>query len=97
MLILDDLWEGKVHPGERYVHRGGEYARIHLESVQCLRQLLDSLDTDEKELFDTWHQKSMELTIIDEREIFIRGVRIGAKLLLDMLGDEVPVGEGSQP
>ena len=87
MLLLEDLWEGKINPSERGYPKGGEVAKITHEVNEYLHTFLKELSPAGKTTFDNYYDKSIDLQSIAERDSFIRGVRIGARFVLDVLGE----------
>lgn len=87
MLLLEDLWEGKINPSERGYPKGGEVAKITHEANGYLHEFLKELSSSGKDAFDHYYDKSIDLQSIAERDSFIRGVRIGARFVLDVLGE----------
>ena len=87
MLILEDLWEGKVTPSERGYRKNEEVAKITHEANKYLDEFLKELSPEGEQAFDNYYNKSMDIQIIAERDSFIRGVRIGAQFILDVLSE----------
>lgn len=87
MYLLKDLWNGAVNPGERYIRRGGEYARLTKEASDCMDRLIEQLSPKSVELLDEFLDKRLTLNAILEEDAFVRGVRIGAQFILDVTRD----------
>lgn len=87
MYLLDELWKGKITPDERAVREGSPYKKINRESIEYLNAFYEELSAEGKKAFDLFFQKELELADISERDTFIRGVRIGARFILDVLGE----------
>jgi predicted DNA-binding protein YlxM (UPF0122 family) len=87
MYLLDELWKGKITPDERAVRESSTYKKINHESIEYLNAFYEELSTEGKKAFDLYFQKEMDLAEISERDTFIRGVRIGARFILDVLGE----------
>ena len=87
MYLLKDLWHGSVNPSERYGRRGSEYMKLSKEVSDCMDQLIQDLPPKSVELLDEYLDKRVILNAIMEKDSFIRGVRIGAQFILDVIGD----------
>jgi len=87
MYLLNELWYGNVTPNERSARKNSEYARVSQEANECLEQLMAELSPKEKTVLEAFASKSMTLASISDEDAFICGVRIGARFMLDVLGD----------
>ena len=87
MLILEDLWDGKVAPSERGFPKGGEYSRLARQGGEYLDAFIKELSPEGKKAFDNYYDTETRLMAISERDCFIKGVRIGAQFILDVLGE----------
>ena len=87
MYILEDLWNGNVAPADRVIRTGSEYAQLQKQLVAAEEDFRKELSTEGKKAYDTFCRKQAELSEISECDCFIRGVRVGARLLLDIVGD----------
>lgn len=87
MLILEKLWHGQIDPSERQVREDSEYQRISHEAIECMLTFHRELSTEGKSAFDEYYEKEQLLADISEQDAFIKGVRIGAKIILDILGE----------
>ena len=87
MYLLKDLWYGNVTPSERYGRRDSEYMKQTEEANECMDRLIAELTPDGSKLLEEFLDKHMVLSSITEEDTFIRGVRIGAQFILDVIGD----------
>ena len=87
MYLLNDLWNGNLNPGERSVNRSKEYRKLAKEANDCMEQLTAELSPKLTEMLDQFLDKNLQLFSITEEDTFIHGVRIGAQLILDVIGD----------
>ena len=86
MYLLEELWKGHITPNERAVREGSPYQRISQESCQCISFLQKELSDEERQVLDRFCQNEVQLSEIAEQDSFIRGVRIGARFILDVIG-----------
>ena len=87
MYILEDLWNGDITPSERVIRTGSQYAQLQKQLVAAEEDFRKELSPEGKTAYDTFCRKQAELSEISECDCFIRGVRVGARLLLDIVGD----------
>ena len=87
MYILEDLWNGDITPSERVIRTGSQYAQLQKQLVAAEEDFRKELSPEGKAAYDTFCRKQAELSEISECDCFIRGVRVGARLLLDIVGD----------
>lgn len=87
MYILEDLWNGDITPSERVIRTGSQYAQLQKQLVAAEEGFRKELSPEGKAAYDTFCRKQAELSEISECDCFIRGVRIGARLLLDIVAD----------
>ncbi len=87
MYLLNDLWYGNVNPSERFARRGSEYRKLTEEANNLMEQLMAELTPKGSEILENLLDKHVILSSISEEDTFIRGVRIGAQFILDVVGD----------
>lgn len=87
MYLLDRLWRGDIAPSERYIRTGSEYQKISKTFCGVADTLHSGLSPEEKELWEEANRLKSELTMLSEEDIFIYGFRMGARMILDVVGD----------
>ena len=87
MHILEDLWYGNVAPSERTIRTGSRYAKLQKQLVAAEDALQKELASEGKKFYEEICRKQTEMAQIAECDSFIRGVRIGARLALDIMQD----------
>ena len=87
MYILEDLWYGNVAPAERMIRKGSRYSKLQKQLVAAEDALREVLSSDGKNIYEEICRKQTEMAQIAECDSFIRGVRIGARLALDIMED----------
>ena len=85
MHVLEQLYIGNVRPGERSFKRNSQYSRALNETVKAGDALTESLNEDQKALFEAYMDAQREVNILTDCETFIYGLKLGAKLMLDVL------------
>lgn len=87
MLILEDLWNGAVAPGEKNYAADSEYSQTRRRLIEQGKKLRSCLSTEENTVFEQFSQEQTNLVRIAEQDAFVEGVRIGAKFILDVFGE----------
>ena len=87
MYILEDLYTGNVRPGERSFKQNSQYSRALAQAVKSGDALSKSLTEEQKKLFEAYMDAQREVNILTDCETFIYSFKLGAKLMLDVLGN----------
>ena len=85
MHILEDLYTGNVRPGERSYRQNSQYNRALAQAVESGDVLSKSLTEEQKKLFEEYMDAQREVNILTDCETFIYALKLGAKLMLDVL------------
>ena len=85
MYILEDLYTGNVRPGERSFKQNSQYSRALAQAVESGDALIKSLTEEQKKLFEEYMDAQREVNILTDCETFIYALKLGAKLMLDVL------------
>lgn len=88
MNILEALWGGAIRPCERTVKRGSEYERVREEANKAYDSFWSMLSPEEKAAYNTYSEIRNHLLSISEADIFIKGYRLGVRLLLAAICEE---------
>ena len=87
MFVLEKLWQEGLSPNERYTRKGSEYHKLLKELCDIGEQITAELTPEGKKKF-LHHGDVQNLIIgIGEQDAFIDGFRLGARLLLDVIGE----------
>ena len=87
MYVLEDLWNGKFSPSERRFRNDSRYAELMHLTTDDQDVFWKDLTPEGKKAFNTYYQRQMEMANIAEEDSFVRGVRFGAGLILDVVSD----------
>lgn len=87
MYLLEDLWDGTLTPGERAVRKGSPYQELQQASIECIERFRKELSPEGKKALDEYFDKETQLASISEQDAFIKGIRIGARFILDVIGE----------
>lgn len=85
MSVLDELYEGNIYPAEIEHNKNSQYSEIKKIYLEDSKQLQVLLNSQEKEIYEKTLESLFSLNYLSEKENFIRGFRLGAKLMLDVL------------
>ena len=85
--ILEELWYGNVKPINRTVERGSECEELIMLTERNEEKLNARLDGTAREIFEAYKDCSTELAQLLECETFIHGFRLGAQIIVEVLGD----------
>jgi hypothetical protein len=87
MFILEKLWREGIAPSDRYTRKGSEYHAILLRLCAEEDKVRKELTETGTAHFDAYQQAQNELSTVAEREVFIEAFRLGARLVLDIVGE----------
>lgn len=87
MLILEKLWQGEISPIERGVLENSEYQTLSRRTAELQSMLYKELSAEGRAFFDEYNDKEELLSGIAEQDAFIKGIRVGAKFILDICGE----------
>ena len=84
MNILEDLWFGNISPWERPFKKDSAYAELLALVVRHQEDLLSRLNDEEKEIFEKYADAASEMYSHTNREVFISGFTLGAKIMAEV-------------
>ena len=88
MSVIEDLWYGNIAPRERDIQRSSDYANVLERIVQLEADLYARLNDEEKEILEKFVNCTNEMCCISEREMFVQGFLLGAKLIIEVMTAE---------
>ena len=87
MLILEQLWQGQITPFEREIKEDSEYQKLSHKTTELQNQFYKELTSEGKKAFNEYYDIEQELASISEQDAFIKGVQVGARIILDIMGE----------
>lgn len=93
MRILEELWYGNIAPSERSVEKGSPMWELGCLIVRNEEELAPLLSEKAKEVLEKLMDNQTELHSIRECEVFVRGFRLGARIMLEVLDGSDKWGE----
>ena len=89
MGILDELWYGNISPCEMDFKRGSKYSELLGYIVRHEEDLQKRLNDEGKEILEKFTECMGEMYGIAEREAFVRGFVLGARIIIEVMNTEI--------
>ena len=86
MYVLRELWRGEISPTDRRVRQGSEYQQRAAEVRKQMMEFAKVLSPEAKERMETITDLKHSLSMLAEEDVFIYGFRLGARMMLDVMG-----------
>ena len=86
MLFLEEFWRGNIAPGEGQYHSKKEYKDAWELVSQTEDELKERLTAENWKLFTKYQDAERRAGVIADADTFIEGFRMGARMMLDVLG-----------
>lgn len=87
MYVLNKLWNGEVSPMERSIRPGSAYHKTVSEICEKTEALLETLPPEAKAKVEVLENLTSRLNLLAEEDMFLYGFRMGARMMLDIVGD----------
>ena len=88
MSILEDLWFDNLVVQDVEIRKGSEQVKALAASVKCEDALRETLTEKQKEQFALCGERRNELLTVFEKEAFIRGFKLCARMASEVLSDD---------
>ena len=85
MTTLEDLYYGNIIPHEHSFKRGSAYSEVLGYIVRHEDDLKATLTEQQKEIFEKLKDCEAELHGMNEREAFISGFKLAARIMTEVL------------
>ena len=86
MTILEQIWYETLHPAEVIKQPTSEYSELTNIMGESEIKLLHLLTDEGKELFHKYTDSQSALNDMNQCDIFINGFRLGARVMLEIMG-----------
>ena len=87
MYLLADLWHDCLSSENRQPKEGSEYWGL-VQSMQFKRErIMSELSKEGQEMFEAFERAQNTIANLREEDTCIRAFRLGAKMMVDVLGD----------
>ena len=87
MYMLRELWRGEISPTDRRVRQGSEYQQRAAEVRKQMMEFAAMLSPEAKERMEAITDLKHSLSMLAEEDDFIYGFQLGARMMLDVIGD----------
>lgn len=85
MNTLEDLYYGNIVPNEKCAKLDDEVKELLKLLNRNEEKLVATLTELQKETFEKYKDCNREISEISEREIFLNGFRLGARIVIDVV------------
>ena len=89
MNIIEELWYGNISPCERDFKKGSKYSELLGYIVRHEEDLKKCLNDEEIEILEKFTECTNEMYGISEREAFVRGFTLGARIVIEVMNSEI--------
>ena len=87
MYTLEDLYYGNIVPNEKCAKFDDEVKELLKLLNRNEEKLVATLTEVQKETFEKYKDCNREISEISEREIFLNGFRLGARIIIDVVNN----------
>ena len=87
MYVLKELWWGNISTTDRRVRQGSEYQQTAKEVREKMGELLETLSPAARERLEAINDLKSDLSVMANEDYFLYGFRLGARMILDIIGD----------
>lgn len=87
MDVLRELWRGDISPTDRRVRQGSEYQQTAKEIREKMGEFLEMLSPEARERLEAINDLKSDLSVMANEDYFLYGFRLGARMILDIIGD----------
>ena len=87
MFVLQELWRGNITPSERFVRSGSEYKKIAGKLSDEMDRLMEMISPEARMQLENIGNLRADMAVLSNEDIFIYAFRMGARLMLDVLGE----------
>ena len=86
--ILEELYFGNIDPNSKQFIRGSDFDKAMRVIAENEEKLTERLSDQDKSLFCEFSNAQSEINSMTAVENFILGFRLGAKIMLEVMGGE---------
>lgn len=87
MRILEELWYGNINDNSKLLKYNVKLTEMLNLLSRNADNLMENLSEKEKEAFEKYKDCSAEISQITEYENFIKGFRLGALMMIEVMED----------
>lgn len=83
MNVIDDLYYGRINPCDRCSTPEGLELMGHID--ECYEKLAEGITEEQRTGLENFKDYLMEVGVISEREMFAYGLRLGMRLMVEVM------------
>ena len=87
MYILNALWRGEITPNERYIKPDSKHRCLADKITAECEKFRSELSPEGNTHFLEYEMLRNELASLSEEEVFVEAFRMGARMILDIIGE----------
>lgn len=87
MRVLEELWHGNINDNSKFLRYNAKLTKMLNLLSRNADNLTENLSEKEKEVFEKYKDCSAEISEITECENFIKGFRLGALMMIEVMYD----------
>ena len=95
--VLERLYDGEMRPEEINRPTDKAYLRLKREIKESEAGFIKRLDHSESGQFEDFMEMLRQASSMETEDAYIQGMRMGAQLILELLGGSVPPCASQQP
>ena len=88
MSVLEDLWFDNLVVNDAEIRKGSDAERVLAAMVRSDDALEETLTERQKEQFRNGKDLANQLLTVLEKEAFVRGFKLGARMTAEVLSEE---------
>ena len=88
MYVLNSLWRGEISPYEKHFRSNEEFKRLRTKMQEEYKLFIGELSENGKAHFEAYESLFMEMQSFCDEDNFIDAFRLGARMMLDVLGEK---------
>ena len=85
--IIEELWYGNICPQEGGVSNSPEFKELYGYITRYRSELEGTMSDEQKRILNKMMECRNEIDCLIEAKIFANGLKLGAKLMLEMLSE----------
>ena len=85
--VLNMLYRGEIRPDEENRPMLEELTEVRRNFAERRDRVLDKLDEATREKVEALLEERMEVATYEMEDAYVRGMRMGAKMAVELLGD----------
>ena len=85
MKLIKELALGNLQPMTRNFKQDSVYAKLLAVVTARQDRLIETMSPEQKELYDAANEATIDLSVENDQDLFVKGFILGAQLMLEIL------------